>query len=98
MEAPPKRIKKVDRESLKNVKFSKDDVLLDDIKKRLRSIYLKKAETLGNTYKGKVRMVIQTEDFDLIAVETTIWYVNESHISLKGGINVPTKSICEIQF
>lgn len=98
MEAPPKRIKEIEKESLANIKFSKNDVLLDEAKRRLRNIYLKKAELLGNSYKGKVKMVIQTEMEELVCVETTIWYVSDTYISVKGGINIPTKAICGIEF
>jgi hypothetical protein len=86
------------KESLSEVRFTKEDVLDSEAGKRLRNIYLKRAEMLGNTYKGKVKMYFKTADNEVKGVETTIWYVNENHISLKGGINIPTKAIVGIEF
>lgn len=91
-------VKLVQKEDLIDFKFAKGDVLVDDAKRRLRSIYMKKAELLGNGYKGKVKLIFVSAENELYAVETTIWAVNEEYISLKGGINIPTKSVCEIEF
>ncbi|WMJ75477.1 hypothetical protein RCC89_20280 [Cytophagaceae bacterium ABcell3] len=88
----------VEKESIGQLKFTKDDVLTDPAQKRLRTIYLKKAEALGNGYKNKVKLVFQTDKSDLMAVETTIWSANDEFISLKGGLNIPTKSIVDIEF
>lgn len=91
-------VKLVQKEDLIDFKFAKGDVLVDDAKRRLRSIYMKKAELLGNGYKGKVKLIFVSAENELYAVETTIWAVNEEYISLKGGVNIPTKSVCEIEF
>lgn len=92
------KVKLVQKEDLTCFKFAKVDVLVDDAKRRLRSIYMKKAELLGNGYKGKVKLIFLSETLEPHAVETTIWAVNEEYISLKGGVNIPTKSVCEIEF
>jgi hypothetical protein len=86
------------KEKLSEIQFTKEDVLSDPAKKRLRNIYLKKAELLGNGYKGKVKMFFKTLEGNVLCVETTIWAANEEYITLKGGINIPTKSILEIEF
>ncbi|MEY3417554.1 MAG: hypothetical protein RL060_1666 [Bacteroidota bacterium] len=88
----------VQKEDLIDFKYAKKDVLVDVAKQRLRSIYMKKAEMLGNSYKGKVKLTFVSEDEQFFAVETTIWAVNEEYISLKGGVNIPTKAVCEIEF
>jgi hypothetical protein len=88
----------LEKESLPQINFTTEDVLDSDARKRLRNIYLKKAEILGNTYKGKVKMFFKTDQNEIMAVETTIWFVNESNILLKGGINIPTKSIIAVEF
>lgn len=93
-----KKVKLVQKEDLVDFKFAKMDVLVDEAKRRLRSIYMKKAELLGNGYKGKVKLLFLSENQEIYAVETTIWAVNEEYISLKGGVNIPTKSVCEIEF
>jgi hypothetical protein len=88
----------IEKENLREVGFWKEDVLTDKVKIRLRDIYLKKAELLGNSYKGKVRLTFKSKAGMLYVVETTIWAANEEYISLKAGINIPTKSICDVEF
>ena len=92
-------IRIVAKESLVDMKFTKEDVLFnDDVKKRLRGIYLTKAETLGNNFKEKVKIYFKTAANEICAVETTIWQANEEHVTLKGGINIPTKAVCAVEF
>jgi hypothetical protein len=98
MKILPKNVTVVAKELLGEISFIKEDALADPAQKRLRDIYLKKAEMLGNGYKTKVKIVFRTEHNDLMAVETTIWSANEDYISLKGGISLPTKSIVDIEF
>ncbi|MFN6945233.1 MAG: hypothetical protein ACK4ND_09815 [Cytophagaceae bacterium] len=94
----PKPVTVIAKELLGEVKFPKEDALIDPAQKRLRDIYLKKAEMLGNGYKSKVKLIFQTDESALMAVETTIWSANDEYISLKGGINIPTKSVVDIEF
>lgn len=92
-------IRIVEKESLADVKFTREDVLInDDVKKRLRGIYLTKAEMLGNNFKEKVKLYFKTASNEVCAVETTIWQANEQHVTLKGGINIPTKAVCGVEF
>lgn len=92
-------IKIVEKESLVNIKFTKEDVLQnDDVKKRLRAIYLSKAETLGNNFKSKVKLFFKMANNEICAVETTIWQASDDYVTLKGGINIPTKAVCGIEF
>lgn len=86
------------KEKLSEVQFTHEDVLTDPAKIRLRNIYLQKAEKLGNIYKEKVKMIFKTRNGLLLGVETTIWAANEEYITIKGGINIPTKSILDIEF
>ena len=86
------------KEKLSEINFVREDVLQDPVKIRLRTIYLKKAEALGNTYKGKVKMIFKTNAGSVFGVETTIWSADENHITIKGGISIPTRSIIEIEF
>lgn len=98
MEVTANQVKLVQKEDLVDFKYAKVDVIVDVAKRRLRSIYMKKAEMLGNSYKGKVKLTFLSESNELFSVETTIWAVSEEYISLKGGVNIPTKSVCEIEF
>jgi hypothetical protein len=90
---------RIEKEELVNFKITKLDVLSgDEVRQRLRNIYLTKAELLGNVYKGKVKMYIGLEDGNYVAVETTIWHVNDGFVSLKAGVSVPVKAIIGIEF
>lgn len=55
------------------------------------------AVRLGNEFKGKTTITFQTTDGPK-TVETTVWSVTEHYIQLKGGINIPLKSIIDIHF
>ena len=88
----------VEKEELSSILFSKEDVLEDPVKRRLRQIYLEKAERLGNAYHGKVKMTFVTEDKKLMKVHTTIWSADQQYITLKGGIHIPTIAIVEVEF
>lgn len=84
----------IPKELLGQVVFTKTDVLQNDpAKTRLRNIYLLKAQTLGNLYKSKVKVYFRTADNQLLAVDATIWAADENHVMLKGGMNIPTRSI-----
>lgn len=88
----------IEKEDLSTILFSKIDVLEDPVKRRLRQIYLEKAERLGNAYHGKVKMTFVTEDQKLMKVHTTIWSADQQYITLKGGIHIPTISIVDVEF
>ena len=88
----------IEKEELSTILFSKNDVISDPVKRRLRQIYLEKAERLGNAYHGKVKMTFMTEAGKLMMVHTTIWSADQQYITLKGGIHIPTISIVEVEF
>ena len=92
-------IKIVEKESIATLKFAKEDVLQnDDVRKRLRAIYLSKAEAIGNNFKSKVKLFFRLADNEICAVETTIWQASDEYVTLKGGINIPTKAVCGIEY
>jgi SUMO ligase MMS21 Smc5/6 complex component len=88
----------VEKEDLSGILFSKVDVLADPVKRRLRQIYLEKAERLGNAYHGKVKMTFMTEEGKLMRVHTTIWSADNQYITLKGGVHIPTIAVVEVEF
>jgi len=90
-------IKLIEKEELSGILFAQHDVIDDPVKKRLREIYLQKAETLGNAYKGKVKMIFVTADGEYMAVRTTIWAADRDHITLKGGVHIPTRAIIDVE-
>lgn len=57
---------------------------------------LKEAEYLSNNDKNKCKITLLSHD-GFICVNTTIWYVSDEHICLKGGITIPIKCIYDIE-
>jgi len=55
------------------------------------------AQRLGNEFKGKTRIVFQTEDGPKI-VETTVWSLTENYLQIKGGVLIPLKALLEIDY
>lgn len=91
-------ITEIQKELLSTISFIKEDVIEDPVKRRLRQIYLERAERLGNAYHGKVKMLFKTADEQLMMVHTTIWSADQHYITLKGGIHIPTSSIVDVEF
>ena len=98
MDNTAQQVTHIEKEAITHILFSPQDVIIDPTRKRLREIYLQKAEKLGNAYKGKVKMIFKTLDDKLLSVETTIWAADHNHITLKGGIHIPTRAILEVEF
>lgn len=57
---------------------------------------LNEAALLGNTYKSKCTLTIQTAD-GARKVNTTVWYASDNHVCLKGGITIPVKCIVNLE-
>lgn len=85
------------KEDLKNVRFCHEEVIADEVQKKLRMADLKRAQILGNLEKTKVRINFQLEDHSHRMVETTVWAVGTDHLMLKGGVAIPIKAVEEIQ-
>jgi len=88
----------IPKEQLSGFKFADEDVLSDLSKRNIRYAWLKKAERLGNSYKGKVKMVFKSKLGKIYSVETTIWAIMDDYVALKGGISVPIKAVLDIEF
>jgi hypothetical protein len=88
----------IEKEDIVHLTFSNVDVITDPAKKRLREIYLQRAERYGNGYKGKVKILFVSAEGKQYVVNTTIWSADHEHVSLKHGIVIPTKSILDIEF
>lgn len=56
---------------------------------------LKKAMTLGNTHKRKVKIVFQ-DDEGVKKVDTTLWASGSKFVCLKGGVWIPINRLIEI--
>ena len=88
----------VAKEIVASFSFSREDVFKDDFSKTLRIFHLKKAETLGNHYKNKVKIIFKLANGDVKRVYTTVWAFTSDHISLKAGVIIPIRSILGIEY
>ena len=94
---PLQKYTPINKENIPGLKFPKEDVLNDGYSRLLRRYHLDRAMLVGNTHKGKVRIVFHTEDGTTHQVETTVWASSEDHVVLKGGITLPVISVEEVE-
>lgn len=85
----------IQKEKLTNYKFIQHEVLGSQYEIELRKILLEEAMLLGNGEKYKVKIIFETTD-GLKLVETTVWDTTDSHIELKGGVDIPICCIREV--
>ncbi len=87
----------VEKENISELTFPKNDVLTDATEILNREKRIKRAMTLGNTRKSKVRIVFEDSE-GMKTVETTVWGVTEKNIILKKTTIIPIRRIHEIKF
>ena len=85
----------VEKEALANYRFVQYEVLSSQYEIDLRKVLLEEAMLLGNGEKHKVKIVFEAVDGPGI-VETTVWDTTDTHIELKGGIDLPICCIWEV--
>lgn len=85
-------------DTLENVTFTKEDVHSDRDRVARRKYNLRKATKLGNLYKRKVIIRFRTLEGYLKKVEARVWSLGEEYVSLKGGMNIPVRSVEEVEF
>ncbi len=78
----------IDKERIIDFKFEKAHSI-DSKKWEERLAY---AVRLGNEFKGKTLLIINTNDGPK-AIETTVWSLTNQHLQIKGGILIPLQSI-----
>jgi len=83
----------IEKEEIKDLRFSYREVLSDQeaIAKRHHDLY--RSQLLGNIFQGKVWIHFETADGRVFKVNTTIWAVGEKFITLKQGLTIPISSI-----
>lgn len=86
----------IEKENIPNYKFIRQEVLESEEDRVRRKLNLLRAQTLGNTYKNKVKIFFNTEE-GLKSVYTTVWNVGTDYIALKGGITIPISAITDIE-
>lgn len=92
-----KTIEIIEKEQIPNLRFSKKEVLATSEERTLRLNELFRSQTLGNLHQSKVKLTFEAENEQLYQVETTIWAVGNSFVSLKAGINIPIHSILKVE-
>lgn len=85
----------IDKEKIQELSFSELDVLdnYEEIKKRENDLQL--AMKLGNNFKHKVKIFFK-DLYSYKHSETTVWHANNKHVTLKGGIVLPVRSIYKV--
>ncbi len=86
----------IPKEQIPHLSFAKKEVIvnLDERNERMSSLF--RSQTLGNLLHTKVKITFEAADEQLYLVDTTVWAVGNSFISLKGGIYLPIHSILHI--
>lgn len=86
----------IPKEQIPTLSFAKKEVISspDERNERMSSLY--RSQTLGNLLHSKVKITFEAADEQVYLVDTTVWAVGSSFISLKGGIYLPIHSILHI--
>jgi hypothetical protein len=88
----------IPKEQVNLFRFAPTEVLKGDWEKVYRLFSLRRAERLGNSFKGKVRIFFRTHDNETKVVDTTVWATTDDYVSLKGGVSIPIRSILGVEF
>jgi hypothetical protein len=87
----------IEKEEIPSITFSRQEVLTDPVLKAARKRNAVKATILGNGYHGKVCISFLTADQEVKRVSTSIWEVDDEHITLKSGVTIPMRAIQSIE-
>ncbi|MFN5318463.1 MAG: hypothetical protein ACK5CY_06450 [Bacteroidia bacterium] len=85
----------VEKESLKNIFFPREEVLKSKELAKERHSLLERATALSNLYHNKVKIVFEDLEGTKM-VNTTIWATSDTAIMLKGGVVIPIHRIHSI--
>lgn len=88
----------VAKESLREYRFSTEDVLSSLADRQVRRYSAERATTLGNGYHGKVNIYFQTADGAAKRVQTTVWATDADFLTLKAGTSLPLRSVLGFDF
>lgn len=86
----------VSKEDVANFHFPHEDVLTDAAEKIARADDAKKAASLGNTEKFKIKIIFGDNE-GTKQVETTIWAAGPENIVLKQGVFIPVHRIYKMK-
>ena len=88
-------ISPVQKEELSHLHFPGEEVLVNAEAAEQRRIMLEKAVVLGNTYKGKTKIVFEDSQ-GIKQIDTHIWGLTDKRVILKQGIVIPINRIHEV--
>ncbi|MDP2042860.1 MAG: hypothetical protein Q8S14_01380 [Algoriphagus sp.] len=91
-----KTILTIEKENISNLSFSKAEVIPDPDGQKKRMADLYRSQTLGNLLHTKVKITFEAADQQIYMVDTTVWAVGNSFVSLKGGVFLPIRSILQV--
>jgi len=86
----------VKKEDIGQLIFPNEEVLVNAEAIEERRIALEKAVVLGNTYKGKTKIVFEDSE-GIKLIETHIWGLTDKRVILKQGIVIPIHRIHEVK-
>lgn len=97
VEVPTQTIVVVQKDEISRMNFGKGEVLTLPGQAEERRKALEQAVVLGNTYKGKTKIIF--EDMEGIKqVETHLWGITDKWVILKRGIVIPINRIHKVIF
>ncbi|MBI4930599.1 MAG: hypothetical protein HY841_07545 [Bacteroidetes bacterium] len=89
-------ITSVQKEDISHLHFPHGEVLVEKSVIEHRKTLLERAVVLGNTFKGKTRIIFEDSD-GIKQIETHIWGLTDKRLILKNGIVIPIHRIHEVK-
>jgi hypothetical protein len=89
-------ISTVEKEAISHLNFPSKEVLKTREEIEQRRIDLERAVVLGNTYKGKTRIIFE-DSGSVCQIETHLWGLTDTRVILKQGIVIPIHRIREVK-
>jgi hypothetical protein len=91
-----KTIEKIEKEKITELRFSKKEVLGDEMARRRRNFDLMRAQAIGNLLRSKSTIVFEDAESNVYEVSTTVWAVGDKFVSLKCSTHIPINAILEV--
>lgn len=88
----------VAKETIPTLHFPHEDVLATAEERKQRRFDADRACALGNNEHGKLDIYFNTADGQTKRVQTTVWGVHETYITLKAGTTLPLHAIIGFDF
>ncbi len=85
----------IEKEHIENLKFPREEVLVDEALIKERDSELGRALTLGNLEHTKIKIYFE-DDKSRKLVETTVWGVTDKRVILKQGVVIPINRVHKI--